>query len=104
MKYGFVIPSGDVHTIVELVSVAEEAGWDGVFYWDGMCYEPPRPIYDPWVVLAAIAAHTRHVRIGPLIAVPSRRRPWQLAREVMTLDHLSAGRVILAVGLGWIED
>ena len=104
MRYGFIIPGGGVRDIVELGREAEAAGWDGVFYWDGMCYDPPRPMYDPWVVMAAMAMRTERVRIGALVTALSRRRPWKVARETATLDHLSGGRLVLPVGLGWAED
>ena len=58
------------------------------------------PVADPWIALAAIAISTNHIRIGPMITPLSRRRPWKLARETATLDHLSGGRLILGVGLG----
>jgi hypothetical protein len=35
MQYGFIISDGDIYTILEMAAEAEEAGWDGVFYWDG---------------------------------------------------------------------
>jgi alkanesulfonate monooxygenase SsuD/methylene tetrahydromethanopterin reductase-like flavin-dependent oxidoreductase (luciferase family) len=106
LHYGFVIPGGDVHTIVELAREAEIAGWDGVFYWDGVDIEltPVTPIYDPWATLAAIAMRTERIRIGAMLTPPSRRRPWKLARETMTVDHLSHGRLILPVGLGALDD
>ncbi len=104
MRYGFIIPGGDVRTIIELASEAEAAGWDGVFYWDGIYIEEVGPLYDPWVVLAAIAIHTERVRVGAILTPLSRRRPWKVARETMTLDHLSNGRLILPVGLGALDD
>jgi alkanesulfonate monooxygenase SsuD/methylene tetrahydromethanopterin reductase-like flavin-dependent oxidoreductase (luciferase family) len=52
------------------------------------------------MVLGAIAARTEHLRIGPVITPVARRRPWKLAREVVSLDHLSRGRAVLGVGLG----
>ena len=61
-------------------------------------------MYDPWLMLAAIALRTKHVRIGAMLTPPSRRRPWKLARETVTLDHLSNGRLILPVGLGALDD
>src|SRR6266480_4918056 len=104
MKYGFIIPRGDVDTIVAMAIEAEEAGWDGIFYWDGIYIESIGGMYDPWVVLAAMALRTQHVRIGTTLTPPSRRRPWKLARETVTLDHLSNGRLILPVGLGAAGD
>jgi alkanesulfonate monooxygenase SsuD/methylene tetrahydromethanopterin reductase-like flavin-dependent oxidoreductase (luciferase family) len=104
MRYGFIIPRGDVDAIVAMAVEAEEAGWDGVFYWDGISIPSVGAMFDPWVVLAAIAAHTKHVRIGAMLTPLSRRRPWKLARETVTVDHLSHGRLIVPVGLGALDD
>ena len=103
MKYGFIIPNGDPRTVSELARRAEDAGWDGAFYWDGIYVDPVTAIYDPWVVLAAMAMRTERVRIGAIVTPVSRRRPWKLARETVTLDHLSGGRLVLAVGLGAVD-
>ena len=108
MRYGFVIPNGDVHTIPELAHEAEAAGWDGVFIPDCISIQTPTvgpfPGFDPWVMLAAIAMRTERVRIGPIVTAVSRRRPWKLAQEALTLDQLSNGRLILSVGLGAASD
>ncbi len=104
MQYGFILPHGDIHTLAELAHEAEVAGWDGVFYWDGIYIKEAGPMYDPWIVLAAMALRTERVRLGLILTPPSRRRPWKLARETVTLDHLSYGRLILPVGLGALED
>jgi alkanesulfonate monooxygenase SsuD/methylene tetrahydromethanopterin reductase-like flavin-dependent oxidoreductase (luciferase family) len=58
------------------------------------------PTYDPWVCLASIALHTQTIRIGTLVTPPSRRRPWKLAAEAVSIDHLSNGRLTLGIGLG----
>ena len=104
MQYGFIIPRGDLQTILEMAIEAEEAGWDGVFYWDGIYIESAGPMYDPWVVLGAMALQTKRVRLGAILTPPSRRRPWKLARETVTVDHLSHGRLIVPVGLGALDD
>jgi alkanesulfonate monooxygenase SsuD/methylene tetrahydromethanopterin reductase-like flavin-dependent oxidoreductase (luciferase family) len=104
MQYGFIIPRGDLRTIIEQAVAAEAAGWDGVFYWDGIYIESMGPMYDPWVTLAAMAMRTERVRLGAVLTPVSRRRPWKLARETVTLDHLSGGRLVLPVGLGALED
>ena len=97
MKYGFVIPGGDIDTHIEMAKAIEAAGWDAVYVAD-MVYGT-----DPWVSLTAIAMVTKRVQIGPLLTPPSRRRPWKLASETATLDRLSGGRMLLPVGLGTIE-
>src|SRR5918997_1413992 len=102
-RYGFVIPTGGPREVAELAREAEEAGWDGAFYWDGIAIGE-MDTYDPWVVMAAMAMRTERVRIGAMLTPPARRRPWKLARETMTLDHLSSGRLVLPVGLGAVDD
>ncbi|MFL6275691.1 MAG: LLM class flavin-dependent oxidoreductase [Blastocatellia bacterium] len=108
MRYGIVLSLGNACDLVDLACEAEAAGWDGVFVADAMAmgsdHFPDMPWFDPWVVLAAIAVRTERIRIGTLLTPPSRRRPWKLAREVATLDHLSKGRMILSVGLGAADD
>ena len=103
MRYGFVIPKGDPLTIADLAREAEEASWDGAFYWDGICVGA-MDTFDPWVVMAAMAMRTQSIRLGAMLTPPARRRPWKLARETMTLDHLSGGRLVLPVGLGATDD
>ncbi|HEV2236686.1 MAG TPA: LLM class flavin-dependent oxidoreductase, partial [Ktedonobacterales bacterium] len=104
MRYGFVIPQGEIHEIAELAHEAEESGWDGVFYWDGIYIQGWNEIYDPWVTLAAMALRTERVRLGAMLTPPARRRPWKLARETVSVDRLSNGRLVLPVGLGTVDD
>ncbi|MDQ6907120.1 MAG: LLM class flavin-dependent oxidoreductase [Chloroflexota bacterium] len=108
MRYGFIFPGGDPRMLAELSHEAEAAGWDGVFIPDCIAIDTPDhpalPAYDPWVTLAAMAMRTERVRIGAIVTPVSRRRPWKLARETVTLDHLSNGRLIVAVGLGALDD
>jgi alkanesulfonate monooxygenase SsuD/methylene tetrahydromethanopterin reductase-like flavin-dependent oxidoreductase (luciferase family) len=104
VRFGFVIPTGDPRTVGELAREAEGAGWDGAFYWDGMAIGEGVPIYDPWVVLAVMGMRTERVRLGLMLTPPSRRRPWKLAREALTIDHLTNGRLVLPVGLGAVDD
>ena len=87
--------------LAELAQRAEAGGWDGFFVWDHIRYRAPvRAVADPWVALAAVAYATEKVRIGPMVTPLSRRRIHKLARETVTLDHLSNGRLTLGVGLG----
>jgi hypothetical protein len=97
MKYGFVLPAGDARQVAELAQAAEKAGWDGIFVWE--------PVWgiDAWVSLAAAAMLTTRIRLGTMLTPLSRMRPWKLASETVTLDLLSHGRVILAVGLGAVD-
>ncbi len=107
MKYGLLFANfgnyGDVHLLADLAQQAEEAGWSGVFLMDTLCFEDG-PACDPWIALAAMAMRTRRIALGLQVAALSRRRPWKLVREAVTLDHLSGGRLILGVGAGTAYD
>ena len=94
--------AGDAMQLVDLAVTAEESGWDGFFLWDHLQFDAGSrpPMHDPWVLLGAIAVRTSRVVLGPLVTPVPRRRPWKLAKEITTLDHLSAGRVVFGVGLG----
>jgi len=103
----YLAPFGDLadpNVVVEVAVAAERAGWDGLFLWDHMYRsseksEPPA-VADAWIVLTAVAAATSHLRFGPMITPLTRRRPQKVARETVTLDRLSSGRLTLGVGLG----
>jgi alkanesulfonate monooxygenase SsuD/methylene tetrahydromethanopterin reductase-like flavin-dependent oxidoreductase (luciferase family) len=103
MRYALNVPNfgafADARALAELAHEAEEAGWDGFFLWDHIGGWPA-PTADPWVALAAMAMTTSRIKLGPLVTPLPRRRPWKLARETATLDHLSHGRLILGVGIG----
>jgi alkanesulfonate monooxygenase SsuD/methylene tetrahydromethanopterin reductase-like flavin-dependent oxidoreductase (luciferase family) len=91
----------DPGTVAELAATAEERGWDGFFLWDHVKYRPPvQAVADPWIVLSAIACSTERIRLGPMVTPLSRRRVQKVARETVTLDHLSRGRLTFGVGLG----
>jgi alkanesulfonate monooxygenase SsuD/methylene tetrahydromethanopterin reductase-like flavin-dependent oxidoreductase (luciferase family) len=91
----------DPRLLARLAADAEAAGWDGFFLWDHIVYSAPTSaVLDPWIVMAAIAMATERLITGPLVTPLSRRRPHKVARETVTLDLLSAGRLVLGVGLG----
>ncbi len=95
-------PLAEPRALVEIAVAAEQSGWDGIFLWDHVLRPPTEPaeIADPWVVLAAIAAATDRLRLGPMVTPLVRRRPQVLARQAVTLDRLAAGRLTLGLGLG----
>jgi alkanesulfonate monooxygenase SsuD/methylene tetrahydromethanopterin reductase-like flavin-dependent oxidoreductase (luciferase family) len=103
MRFGIILTSGDPRTAADLAADAEAAGWDGVFTWDGISVGD-MDTFDPWVVMAAMAMRTSRVRLGAMLTPPSRRRPWKLAREAMSVDVLSGGRLVMPVGLGALDD
>jgi alkanesulfonate monooxygenase SsuD/methylene tetrahydromethanopterin reductase-like flavin-dependent oxidoreductase (luciferase family) len=100
----FVAPFDELvepRVVAELAQLAEARGWDGFFVWDHIRYRAPvRAVADPWVTLAAVAYATNELRLGPMVTPLARRRVHKLARETVTLDHLSRGRLTLGVGLG----
>lgn len=105
MRSGLFIPLfdelADPALVARLSAEAEEAGWHGVFVWDNLRYrEPVVDVADPWITLAAMAAATERIRLGPMVTPLARRRPVKVARETATLDRLSGGRLTLGVGLG----
>jgi alkanesulfonate monooxygenase SsuD/methylene tetrahydromethanopterin reductase-like flavin-dependent oxidoreductase (luciferase family) len=101
-------PFGDPVILADLAHLADDAGWDGMFIWDHVLWIDPEnhPVAEPWVSLAAMAAATSRIRIGPMVTPLPRRRPWQVARQAVTLDQLSGGRLVLGVGIGgdWFGD
>jgi alkanesulfonate monooxygenase SsuD/methylene tetrahydromethanopterin reductase-like flavin-dependent oxidoreductase (luciferase family) len=103
MRYGIIVTGGEPREQADLAAEAEAAGWDGVFTWDGIAVSPG-DTYDPWVILAAMAMRTSRATLGAIVTPPSRRRPWKLARESVTVDRLSGGRLVLPVGLGATDD
>ena len=88
--------------LLDLGLAAEANGWDGVFFWHHVVGTPDFavPISDTWVLLGALAARTERVRLGTTITALPRHLPHEVARQTVTLDRLSGGRMVLGVGLG----
>jgi hypothetical protein len=96
IRAGVVLPGGTATEQFGQALLAEQAGWDGVFVWEAGYG------VDAWTLLAAIAARTSRIRVGTILTPLPWRRPWKVASQVATLDQLSGGRAILAVGIGAI--
>jgi len=94
MRYGVVLPGGTPAQQLDQALLAERAGWDGVFVWEA-AYG-----VDAWALLAAMAVRTARVRLGTMLTPLPWRRPWKVASQVATLDQISGGRAVLAVGVG----
>ena len=103
MKYGFIATQGTMSETLELAGMVENHGWDGFFTWDGISIGP-MPTWDPWVLMGAVATQTSRVTLGAIVHPLSRRRPWKVAREALTVDHLSGGRLVIPVALGALDD
>lgn len=103
MRLGLSIPTFDEPgPLVDLGCTAEEQGWDGAFYWHHTMGTPdfPAPTADTWVVLGALAARTERIQLGTMVTALPRHQPQEVARQAVTVDRLSGGRLVLGVGLG----
>ena len=98
MRYGLVMSTGTPREFADAARLAEDRGWDAIFTWEAVWGQ------DAWVTLTAAAMVTDRIRLGTMLTPLPRIRPWDLAGKVATLDHLSGGRVQLAVGLGALHE
>lgn len=95
---------GDPRVLAELAVAAEEYGWHGAFVWDHVLYRHPDwPVANPTVTIAAIAARTQRIRFGVLMTALPRRRVQTVARETVSLDVLSGGRLVVGAALGSMD-
>jgi probable F420-dependent oxidoreductase len=92
---------------VAMAGAAEEVGFDSIWVGDHLLYRgdgrPERGPWDAWALLAALAATTDRVALGPLVACTAFRPPGVLAKAAATVDEISGGRLVLGVGAGWNE-
>jgi F420-dependent oxidoreductase-like protein len=90
-------------TLVERWRQIEALGFDSI--WDFDHYNQPSrpegPYFEAWTLLAGLAVHTRRVRIGVLVSSNTFRHPALLAKQAITLDHMSQGRLDVGLGAGW---
>jgi alkanesulfonate monooxygenase SsuD/methylene tetrahydromethanopterin reductase-like flavin-dependent oxidoreductase (luciferase family) len=108
MKVGVQLPEVEYEAtwpqIREMARVAEAVGLDSLWVGDHLLYDFPDGRAAPWEcwsILAAIAAITERVEIGPLVAALPFHNPAVLAKKAATVDEISGGRLILGVGAGW---
>ena len=94
LRSGIVISAGTPREFADLAVAAEKAGWDAIFTFEAIWGQ------DAWITLTAAAMVTERIRVGTMLTPLARNRPWELAGKAATLDHLSGGRVQIAVGMG----
>jgi F420-dependent oxidoreductase-like protein len=108
MRFGLDISQHQLtwDEIVARAHLAEDAGFDGVWAFDhftALYADPNGPCLEGWTLLAGLAHETSRIRLGTLVTGMTHRVPSVLAAEVVTVDHLSGGRVECAVGAAWNE-
>jgi probable F420-dependent oxidoreductase len=91
-----------------MARAAEDIGLDSIWIGDHLMYRyddgrPPRGPFEAWSTMAALAAVTERVQIGPLVASLGFHNPAMIAKKAATIDRISNGRFILGVGSGWNE-
>ncbi len=105
MRFGLSFPNfgpyAEPDSMIALAVAAERGGWEGFFVWDHIVVSDGVPVADPWVLLGAIGNSTSSITIGPMVAAMPRHRPWVVARQAVTIDRLTGGRMLLGVGIGF---
>jgi F420-dependent oxidoreductase-like protein len=108
MRFSFWPTTGQAWSeILDVSLYAERTGWDGI--WAADHFMPlagnlDDPMHECWSVLAALAATVPRVRLGALVAGNTYRHPAVLAKQAITIDHVSNGRLVLGIGAGWQEN
>jgi alkanesulfonate monooxygenase SsuD/methylene tetrahydromethanopterin reductase-like flavin-dependent oxidoreductase (luciferase family) len=107
MRFGLKVNPGTWPEASQWAGLAEDAGFDGLWTGDNMRNprDPAVPVLDGPTITSAWAATTSRIRVGVLIANVVFRRPTLLAKQAVTLDHVSGGRFDLGIGSGvWPTD
>lgn len=108
MKIGVQLPEVEYEVLfadlVAMARLAEDVGFDSLWLGDHLLYDlpvGPRGPWEVWTSLAALAASTTRIELGPLVASTSFHAPAMLAKMAATVDAISGGRLVLGLGAGW---
>jgi alkanesulfonate monooxygenase SsuD/methylene tetrahydromethanopterin reductase-like flavin-dependent oxidoreductase (luciferase family) len=111
LRVGVQLPEVERHVAwseyLAMARAAEAVGFDSIWVGDHLLYRDDgreeRGPWDAWTLLAALAAHTERVRLGPLVACTAFAPPGLLARKAAAVQEVSGGRLVLGLGAGWNE-
>jgi probable F420-dependent oxidoreductase len=111
LKVGIQLPEVEREVrwpeLLDMTRAIEDLGFDSVWVGEHLLYRwedrPPRGPWEAWTLLAAIAASTSRIELGPLVACTNFHNPALLAKQAATIDELSGGRLVLGLGAGWNE-
>jgi probable F420-dependent oxidoreductase len=109
LKVGIQLPEVEREVrwaeLLDMVRAIEDLGFDSVWVGEHLLYRwedrPARGPWEAWTLLAAIAASTSRIELGPLVACTNFHNPALLAKQAATIDELSGGRLVLGLGAGW---
>ncbi|MGF1599035.1 MAG: LLM class F420-dependent oxidoreductase [Acidimicrobiales bacterium] len=108
MRFSFWIGNGHpTDEILDRGRWAESVGYDGLWIADHFMPstgDGAGPMHEAWAILSALAAVTERARLGPLVCGNTYRHPAVLAKQAVTADHISGGRIVLGIGAGWQEN
>ncbi len=111
LKVGIQLPEVEREVrwpeLLDMTRAIEDLGFDSVWVGEHLLYRwedrPARGPWEAWTLLAAIAASSSRIELGPLVACTNFHNPALLAKQAATIDELSGGRFILGLGAGWNE-
>ncbi len=93
--------------LLDMARAIEDLGYDAIWVGEHLLYRwpdrEPRGPWEAWTLMAGLAAVTRRVTIGPLVACTSFHNPALLAKQAATIDEIADGRFVLGLGAGWNE-